>query len=132
MLKNEGCKILWDFSIQTDKVIEHRRLDTVCINKITKGCLIIDITIPEDQNIIRKEQEKKGKYQNLQMELVKLWKLKTEVVPVVVAALGTISHNSKFYLKKIDISIVTSCLKKIAILGIALILRRVLGISEFR
>ena len=62
-----------------------------------------------NQNIIVKEQEKIDKYRDFQIELEKLWKLKTEVDPVVVDALGTISYNLKFYLKKIDIPIVTSC-----------------------
>ena len=31
--ENDDCKILWDFNIQADKVIEHRRPDIVCINK---------------------------------------------------------------------------------------------------
>ena len=31
--ENDEHKILWDFSIQTDKVIEHRHPDIVCINK---------------------------------------------------------------------------------------------------
>ena len=48
-----------------------------------------------------------------------------------VGALGAISHNLQFYLKKIDIPIVTSCSQKTVILGTAFILRRVLGISEF-
>ena len=77
MLKNEGCKILWDFPTQTDKVIEHSWPDIVCINKRTKSCLIIDIAIPGDKNIITKEQEKIDKYQDLQTELGKLWKLKS-------------------------------------------------------
>ena len=29
VLENEGCKVLWDFPIQTDIVIEHRRPDIV-------------------------------------------------------------------------------------------------------
>ena len=43
-------------------------------------------------------------------------------------------HVSEFEIlsKKIYITIVTSCLHKTAILGTAFILRRVLGISEFR
>ena len=68
------CKILWDFSIQTDKVIEHRRSDVVCIYKIAKSCLIIDIAIPGYQNIIVKDQEKIDKYQDLRIKLGKLWK----------------------------------------------------------
>ena len=58
VLENEGCKILWDFPIQTGKVIEHRRPDIVCIEKIAKSCLIIGIAILGDQNIIVKEQER--------------------------------------------------------------------------
>ena len=131
MLKNEGCKILWDFPTQTDKVIEHSWPDIVCINKRTKNCLIIDIAIPGDKNIITKEQEKIDKYQDLQTELGKLWKLKTEVVPVVVGALATTSQNLNIYIKKIDVPIVTSCLQKTVILGTAFILR-VLDISQFR
>ena len=131
MLKNEGCKILWDFPTQTDKVIEHSWPDIVCINKKTKSCLIIDIAIPGDKNIITKEQEKIDKYQDLQTELGKLWKLKTEVVPVVVGALATTSQNLNIYIKKIDVPIVTSCLQKTVILGTAFTLR-VLDISQFR
>ena len=78
-----------------------------------------------------KEQEKIDKYQDLRIELGKLWTLKAEVVPVMVGALGIISLNLKFYLNKIDIPIVTSCLQKTVILGTVLIPRRVLGISEF-
>ena len=132
MLENERYKIWWDFFIQTVKIIEHRRPYLVCIDKIAKICLIIDIVIPGDQNIIDKEQEKIDKYQDLRRELGKPWKLKTEVVPVVVGTLGTMSPKFKFYLKKIDISIVKLCLQKTAILGIAFILRRVHGISEFK
>ena len=132
MLENERYKIWWDFFIQTVKIIEHRRPYFVCIDKIAKICLIINIVTPGDQNIIDKEQEKIDKYQDLRRELGKPWKLKTEVVPVVVGTLGNISPKFKFYLKKIDISIVKLCLQNTAILGTAFILRRVHGISEFK
>ena len=89
VLENEGCKILWDFPIQTDKAIEHRRPYIVCIDKIAKSCIIIDIAIPRGQNIIVKEYEKIGKYQDLRIRLGELWKLKAEVVHVVVGMLST-------------------------------------------
>ena len=50
---NDEYKILWDFNIQTDKVIEYRRPDIVCINKQERECQIIDFAIPGDQNIAR-------------------------------------------------------------------------------
>ena len=76
-----------------------------------------------------KEQGKLDMYKDLRIKFRKPWKFKTEVVPMVIGALGTISHKLKFYLKKIPI--VTSCLQKKAILGTAIILRGVLDISEF-
>ena len=51
---------------------------------------------------------------------------------MMVSTLGTISHNLKFYLRNIGISIVASYLQKATILGTAFILTRVPGISEFR
>ena len=48
--ENDEHKILWDFNIQTDKVIEHKRPDIVCINKQKRECQIIDFAIPGDQN----------------------------------------------------------------------------------
>ena len=60
-----------DFTIQTDKVLEHRRLDIVVIDKEKKECIIIDLAVPGDQNIAAKEQEKITKYQDLRIEVEK-------------------------------------------------------------
>ena len=49
--ENERCKLLWDFTIQTDKVLEHRRPDIVIIDKEKKECILIDLAVPGDQNI---------------------------------------------------------------------------------
>ena len=55
---NEKCKIFWHFGIQTDKEIEHRRLDILVIDKEKRECKIIDIAVPGNQNIKLKELEK--------------------------------------------------------------------------
>ena len=91
--ENDEYKILWDFNIQADKVIEHRRLDIVCINKQRRECQIIDFAIPGDQNIAIKEQEKVDKYQDLRIELKKVWNVKVVVIPAVIGALGTMSKK---------------------------------------
>ena len=121
-----------DFTIQTDKVLEHRRLDIVVIDKEKKECIIIiDLAVPGDQNITAKEQEKITKYQDLRIEVEKQWDVEAVVVPIVVGALGTVSKELEKHLKRIDIPLVVPCLQKAALLGTAFILRRVLGISEF-
>ena len=73
-------------------VIEHRRPGIVCINKQMRECQIIDFAIPGDQNIAIKAV----KYQDLRIELKKVWNVKVVVILVVIGALGTMSkkiHN---------------------------------------
>jgi hypothetical protein len=41
------------------------RPDIIIKNKKDKTCLLIDVAIPSDKNIIQKEAEKKLKYKNL-------------------------------------------------------------------
>ena len=55
VLENDKCKILWDFAIQTDKEMEHRRPDVIVSDKEKRECKIIDVAVPEDQNIKVKE-----------------------------------------------------------------------------
>ena len=64
VLENEDFKILWDFSIQTDHVIEARRPDLVILDKKQKACKIVDFAVPADSRIITKELEKIEKYQD--------------------------------------------------------------------
>ena len=59
-------------------------------NKESKECQI-DIAIPGDTRVIKKEEEKiERKYQELGFKLGRLWKVKTKVVPIVIGALGAI------------------------------------------
>ena len=46
VLENENFKILWDFSIQTDKEIRANRADIVFVDK-REPVLFIDVTIPK-------------------------------------------------------------------------------------
>ena len=62
---------------------------------------IIDIAIPGDTRVIKKEEEKTEKYQELGFELGRLWKVKTKVVPIVIGALGAISDRLISYLAEI-------------------------------
>ena len=46
---------MWDFSIQTDDVIEAQRPDLVVIHK-ERSCKIIDFAVPEDSRIEEKDK----------------------------------------------------------------------------
>ena len=54
--------------------------------------LIVD-AISGDRNVIKKEAEKILKYKDLTIEIQRMWKLKTKVIPVIIGATGTISKR---------------------------------------
>ena len=56
--KNETYKILWDFSIQTDHVIEAQISDFVLVDRKEKSCKIIDFAAPGDSRIEDKDKDK--------------------------------------------------------------------------
>ena len=126
--ETDRVKILWDFNIQTDHVVEHRRPDIVVLDKEEKRCQLIDIAVPGDSRVALKEKEKVQKYQDLARELRKLWKVKVKVVPVVVGALGTIPKALEKYLESIGSTVKVELLQKAALLGTARILRKTLEI----
>ena len=52
--------------------------------------MLIDVAISGDRNVIKKETEKILKYKNLTIEIQRMWKVKTRVIPVIIGATGTI------------------------------------------
>ena len=55
-LDNEHYKTLWDFSIQTDHVIETLRPDLVVVNKKERSCKIIDLQFQEIVGLRRRRK----------------------------------------------------------------------------
>ena len=130
VLESEYCKILWDFPIQTDKVLNHNRPDITVVDKQNKKVLLIDPSCPFDTRIEGKEEEKCRNYNELKYEIARIWKMKdVEVVPVVIGALGTVSKNFKNWIKKMGLKLTVEELQKPCLLGTARILRKVLDMN---
>ena len=55
----------------------------------------MDVAAPSNQNISLKEFQKLSKYKDLEIEVTKMWKLKTKVIPVVIGVLGMIKKEHK-------------------------------------
>jgi len=89
-------KILWDFNIYTDQIIHARRPDIVVVDKSLSKVNLIDISIPADTRITIKEDEKIEKYEDLQIELERLWNMKTFVISIVIGSLGCVSKGLIF------------------------------------
>jgi hypothetical protein len=86
----------------------------------------IDVAIPGDRNVIKKEDEKSLKYKHLTTEIQRMWNVKTNVIPVVIGATATISKSFRKYLSNVPGIHEVKELQKTAILGTAHILRKVL------
>ena len=126
VIESDNLKILWDFNIQCDHVIECQTPDiVVMVLKKEKECKIIDIAVPGDCRISIKETEKVEKYEELKREIRKIWAMKkVEVIPIVVGALGAVSNKLDKWIEKLGIHIRIELLQKTALLGTARILRR--------
>ena len=88
--------------------------------------MLIDVTISGDRNVIKKEADKILKYKDLTIEIQRMRNLKTNVIPVIIGATGTISKSFRKYVNNIPGKHEVKELQKTAILDPAHILRKVL------
>jgi hypothetical protein len=88
--------------------------------------MLIDVAIPGDRNVIKKEAEKILKYKDLTTEIQRMWNVKTKVTPVIKGANGTISKSFRKYLCSVPGKHDIKDLQKTAVLGTAHTLREVL------
>ena len=72
MIENKWVKILWDFQIQTDKLVVANEPDIAVVDEHQKTAVVVDVAIPSGGNIRKKEHEKLEKYQGLKEELGKM------------------------------------------------------------
>lgn len=127
VVESSDVKILWDFTIQTDKKLPHNKPDIVVVEKTSRTCHIIDVACPGDRRIRLKEEEKINKYRDLTFEVKRLWKLKkATTTPIVIGALGTYTDRLEKYLEDIHVGLQAHTMQKTVLLGSARILRQVL------
>ena len=95
ILENDTHKLLWDFHILTDHLIQARRPDIIIIIKKKKRIYkIVDFAVPADHRIKLKECEKNDKYLELARELKKnLWNMKVTIMSIVIGAFGTLTKR---------------------------------------
>jgi len=126
VINTPDTTIIWDSQVTTDRTIKANKPDIIIKNKKLKTCILIDVSIPSDYNITQKEAEKRLKYKDLQIEIQRLWQMKTTIVPVVIGATGLISHTTCEAIKNLPGNHNLNILQKSVVLGTAHIVRRVL------
>ena len=118
--------ILWNQQVQTDRTIPSNKPDIIIRDNERRTCMLIDVAIPGDRNVVKKEAEKILKYKDLTTEIQLMWNIKTRMVPVIIGASGTISKSFRKYVSDTPGNHDVKELQKTAILGTAHILRKVL------
>jgi hypothetical protein len=88
--------------------------------------MLIDVGISGDRNVVKKEAEKILKYEDLTIEIQRMWNVKARVIPVIIVATGTISESFRKYVSNIPGNHDVKELQKTTILGTPHLLRKVL------
>ena len=118
--KDDNLTIMWDMPVNTDRTITANRPNIIVKDSVNSTCKLIDMTVPSDRNIALKEIEKKSKYKDLELEIQRMWHMKTIVIPVKKGMIENIEKVSK----RANVTEI----QKICMLGSARILRKVLSI----
>ena len=90
----------------------------------------MDFAVPADHKVKLKESEKKDKYHVLDREVKKQWNMKLTIMPIVIAAFGTVTEGLVKGLEDIEVRGRAGTIKETALLRSAKILRRLLKTWE--
>ena len=125
---SQGGKItiFWNQQVQTDRTIPKNKPDIIIRDNEKRTCMLIDVAISGDRNVIEKAAEKILKYEDPTTEIQRMWNVKTKAIPVITGATGTVSKSFRIYVSNIPGKHEVMELQKTAILGTAHTLRKAL------
>lgn len=105
VVENERCTIYWNFSFNTTRLLTATKPDIVLRDSETQEIYIIEFSAPCDKNIVVKEGEKRAKYQDLGVELKKMYPGYS--VKIVVLIIGVLGGMRDTFLK--DLKVIPAC-----------------------
>ncbi|CAH2207743.1 jg27144 [Pararge aegeria aegeria] len=84
------------------------RIDTtdnnILFDRAVRRAIIVDITIPHDDNMVKAEKEKVSKYLDLVHEITAMWNVEsTVIVPIVVSVNCLLTKSFDQHLKKLSL-----------------------------
>jgi hypothetical protein len=82
--------ILWNQQVQTDRIVPNNKPDIIIRDNEKGTCMLMDVAISGDRNVIKKEAEKILKYKDFTIRTQRMWNVKTRAIPVIIGATGTI------------------------------------------
>jgi len=116
--------ILWNQKVQIDRNIPSNKPHIIIRDDEKGNCMLIDVAISGDRNVIKKEAENILKYKDLTVEIERMWNVKTRMIPVIIEATGTVSKSFRKYVSNTPGNHKVKELHKTAIVGTSHILRK--------
>jgi hypothetical protein len=84
------------------------------------------VAIPADRNVVKKEAEKKLKYNSLCIEIHRMLNLKCTIIPIIIGATGIVTRSLRKNLEAAPGKQLIDSLQQTAVLGTSHIIRKVL------
>ena len=79
--------------VQTDRTIPNNKPDIIIRDNDRGTCVLMDVEMSEDRNVIKKGAENILKYADLIIEIQRMWNVKTKVISVTTGVIGTIPKS---------------------------------------
>jgi hypothetical protein len=86
--------------VKTERTIHINKPNIIICDNEKGTCMLIDVAISGDRNVITKETEKILKYKDLTIEIQCMWNVQTNVIPLIIGATAIISKSFIKYLRK--------------------------------
>ena len=99
--QGDKVTVLWNQQVQTDRTVTNNKPDIINRDNEKGTCMLIDVAISGDRNVIKKEAEKILKYKDHTIEIQRMWNVQPKVIPVIIGATGTISKSFRKYVSNI-------------------------------
>ena len=87
--ENETHKLLWDFQLKTDHLLSARRSVLIIIKKKKRE----NFAFLADHRVKLKENNKKDKQFDLDLELKKTWNMKVTVTQIVIGVISSFTRD---------------------------------------
>ena len=71
----KDATILWDYPIHTDRNIQANKTYIIVKDSVEETCPLIDVSVTTVQNIAAVEIDKLSKYEDLEIEISRMWNL---------------------------------------------------------
>lgn len=106
ILEGEGLMLYWDRTLLTDRTIGANRPDITLVDRRSKSAVLIDVAVPNTNNLKNTYNEKVNKYRELAQEVKALWRLdKVTILPIVISATGVVPVSLLGALEQLNMTV---------------------------